>query len=141
MHGLAGVAQAKLAYRLYEERFSTDRWARLERRGAHPQRLMWASSATDLASDRRGAYVGDLVAPNTVHTLSEGTVAALEETGVGAPARGIDAREAAAVLSNLAAIGIELDDIGLLLEKQTAGLAQRSLTSVLERLGARWGWR
>jgi transaldolase len=137
LRGLAAVAQAKLAYRLFEERFSTQRWARLARCGAHPQRLLWASAGTDLQVDPISTYVEDLIAPNTVHTLTEATVAALEENGLAAPARGIDAREAAAVLSDLAAIGIDLDELGVLLEDRTADLAQRSLDGVLERLSAR----
>jgi transaldolase len=141
LRGLAAVAQARLAYRLFEERFSTERWARLARCGAHPQRLLWASSGTDLEADPISTYVEDLIAPNTVHTLSEATVAALEENGLAAPARGIDAREAAAVLSDLGAVGIDLDDISVRLENQTAAFSQRSLDSVLERLSARWGRR
>jgi hypothetical protein len=42
------------------------------------------------------------------------------------------------VLSDLGAVGIDLDDIGVLLEDQTAAFSQRSLDSVLERLSARW---
>jgi transaldolase len=135
LHGLASVAQAKLAYRLFEERFSSERWARLARCGAKPQRLMWTTTGTDLIS----TYVEDLIAPNTVHVLSEATVAALDGHGLAAlaPARGIGLREAAAVLSDLAAIGIDLDDIGRLIEDRAAELAERSHLGVLERLGTR----
>jgi transaldolase len=138
LRGLAAVAQAKLAYRLFEDRFSSERWARLARCGANPQRLMWAFGGTSLPTDPVSTYVEDLIAPHTVHTLSEATVAALDANGLAAPGRGIDAREAAAVLSHLAAIGIDLDDVGALLETQSAELTQRSLISLFGRLRARW---
>jgi transaldolase len=141
LRGLAAVAQAKLAYRLFEERFSTQRWTRLARCGAYPQRLLWASAGTDLQVDPISTYVEDLIAPNTVHTLTEATVAALEENGLAAPTRGIDGRQAAAILSDLAAIDIDLDELGVLLEDRTAERARRSLDGVLERLSATRGRR
>jgi len=81
LRGLAAVAQAKLVYRLFEERFSTERWARLARCGARPQRQLWTFSGTDFESDHIRSYVEDLIASNTVHTLSESTVAALTANG------------------------------------------------------------
>jgi transaldolase len=140
LRGLAAAAQAKLAYRLFEERFSSQRWARLARFGANPQRLVW-TSGTYQRTEPASTYVEELIAPLTAHTLSDGALAALDLNGLAAPARGIDAREAAAVLSALANIGIDLDDIGALLESQAVEVAQRSLKGLLERLNARWGRR
>ena len=140
LRGLAAVAQAKLAYRLFEDRFSTDRWARLTSRGARPQRLLWASSDTDDVG--QGAwYVDELVAPHTVHTLSESAVAALTHNGVGRPTLDVGVREAAGVLSDLAQMGIDLDDVGLTLEKESSAHALHSLGSLLDRLSAKRGPR
>ena len=141
LRGLAAVAQAKLAYRLFEERFSTQRWARLAHHGAHPQRLLWSTGGDGLEGGPVSTYVEDLILPSTVHTLPQASVAAIAENGLGSPARGIDARGAAAVLSELAAIGIDLDEVGDLLEGHAAALAQSSLDDVLERLRLRWALR
>ena len=140
LRGLAAVAQAKLAHRLFEDRFSTDRWARLAGRGARPQRLLWASADTDQATQST-SYVAELVAPNTVHTLSESMVAALTRNGVGAPTLAIGVREAAGVLSNLAQLGIDLDEIGLVLEKRRWAHDLYALGGVLAKLSAKWGPR
>lgn len=151
LRGLAGVAQATLAYRLFEERFSTERWARLANQGGTPQRLMWTSAQTNpttdpktgvetsSAADHIGRYVEDLIMPHTIQALSESTVAAMMENGAGTGVLGLGTREAAGVLSDLGAAGIDLDDVGLMLETQTANNAQHSLDGVLSRLQAKWG--
>ncbi len=46
LRGQAAIAQAKLAYRLFRERFAGERWQRLAALGAHPQRPLWASTST-----------------------------------------------------------------------------------------------
>ena len=140
LRGLAAVAQAKLAYRLFEDRFSTDRWARLASRGARTQRLLWASTDADQAG-QTAWYVDELVAPNTVHTLSASAVATLTHDGVEGRTLDIGVREAAGVLSDLARMGIDLDDVGLFLEKKSSALALHSLGGVFDRLSAKWGPR
>ena len=67
-------ARARVAYQLFEERFSSQRWERLARRGAHPQRLLWTSSGRGPAADARRRYDDDVVAPRTIHAVSESAV-------------------------------------------------------------------
>ena len=86
LRGLRQLAQAKLAHRLFEEWFSSDRWSRLARVGARPQRLLWMSSESGAETDCVTHYLEDLIAPETVHALSESTVAALLKRGLGSPA-------------------------------------------------------
>jgi transaldolase len=80
-----------------------------------------------------------LVAPSTVHTLSAPAVAALTHNGVEERTLDIGVREAAGVLSDLAHLGIDLDDVGLFLETESSALALHSLGGVLDRLSAKWG--
>ena len=137
LHGLSAVAQAKLAYRLFEERFSSDRWSRLARAGASPQRTLWTSAAPGAETHCVSRYVEDLIAPNSVHALSESTVATLLENGIGSPALGIDTRDAAGILSELAARGIDLGEVGAVLEQRSAASSQNVLVRALSRLSAR----
>jgi transaldolase len=141
LRGLAAVAQAVLAYRLFEEQFSTERWARLARRGATPQRLAWANTGTDLETDRTRQYLDALSVPHTVQLLSASTVATLNRIGLGVPAPVFEAREAAGVVSALAALHIDLDEVAAVLEKRTSVLAQDSLTDALDRLSTESGQR
>jgi transaldolase len=137
LRGLSAVAQAKLAYRQFEEWFASDRWSRLALAGANPQRPLWTSAAPDDETRRVSPYVEDLVVPNSVHALSESTVIALLENGTALPALGIDARDAAGVLSELAAKGIDLRYVGAALEQNCAASSRESFSRALRRLATR----
>jgi transaldolase len=137
LRGLGAVAQAKLAYRQFEEWFSSDRWARLARAGATPQRPLWASSAPGEETGAVSAYVEDLVAPNTVQALSGSTVDALVENGPGKPSLGIDTRDAAAILSELAHRGLDLGNVGAVVERRTAASSREAVARALTELTAR----
>lgn len=123
LHSLAGVAQAKLAYRIFQERFSTERWERLAGHGAHPQRLLWSSEA-DIAPGLEIAYVEDLIGPNTVRALSESAVTAFEDHGVVDRTLDTRLRDAAWALSELGALGVDLDEVGAVLQAQRAERAR-----------------
>ena len=69
LRGRAAVAQAKLAYQLFRERFSGERWQRLTTRGARVQRPLWASTSTKNPEYPDTLYVSDLIAPDTVNTM------------------------------------------------------------------------
>jgi len=137
LRGLSAVAQAKLAYRQFEEWFASDRWSRLARAGANPQRPLWASPAPDEETRCVSPYVEDLIVPNSILALSESTVIALLENGVPLPGLGLDARDAAGVLSELAAKGIDLRYVGAALEQSSAASSRESFSRALRRLAAR----
>jgi transaldolase len=117
LRGMAGIANARLAYRHHEESRETDRWRALERAGARPQRPLWASTGVkDLAyPDTR--YVVDLVAPGVVNTMPEATLDAVADHAA-VPSDSIHGTygDAEAVLAELETIGIDYDDVMQLLE-------------------------
>ena len=137
LRGLAAVSQAALACQLFEDQFSTERWARLARQGATPQRLVWACTATGHEPDHIQPYFDALSVPNTVHLLSASSVATLNKRGLMEPAPRINPPEAAGVVSNLAALGIDLDKVAAALDRQSSALAQDSLADALDRLSAK----
>lgn len=79
--GKAAVANAKLAYRLFTERFSGPRWSSLAARGGCVQRPLWASTSTKNPSYRDVIYVEELVGPQTVNTLPPATLEAFRDHG------------------------------------------------------------
>ena len=81
LRGKAAVANARLAYQAYEEVFSSDRWAALDKAHANKQRPLWASTGVKDKAYKPTLYVDDLVAPNTVNTMPEATLEATEEHG------------------------------------------------------------
>ncbi len=124
LRGKAGVANAQLAYRAYEERFSSDRFRALATHGARPQRPLWASTGVKNPDYSPTLYVDNLVAPGTVNTMPEKTLRAVQESGAQRSAfqGGGDLRDhyddADSVMRGLTAHGISYDSVVATLEKE-----------------------
>jgi transaldolase len=134
LRGQAAVAQAKLAYRLFGDRFAGERWERLAAQGAHLQRPLWASTSTKNPASPDTLYVDSLIGPDTVNTLPEATIAAFEDHGT--IARTIDSgvADAGAVMDGLAEVGVDLDDVGRTLEDHGVAGFHQSFAHVLQAL-------
>lgn len=76
LKGKAGLANARLAYQVFQEAFATERWQTLEAAGAKVQRPLWASTGTKDPAYPDTLYVTGLVAPHTVNTMPEKTLEA-----------------------------------------------------------------
>jgi transaldolase len=115
----AAIANARLAYALYEEEFGGERFAALKRKGANPQRPLWASTGVKDPSLPDTLYITELVVANTVNTMPEKTMMAFADHGVlqGDRVTG-RAAEAQQVLDQLAALGISYDDVVNTLETE-----------------------
>jgi transaldolase len=115
--GKAAIANAHLAYQLFEEKFASERWSALAARGANKQRPLWASTGVKDPSYPDTRYVIELIAPDTVNTMPQGTLDAVIDHGVvrGNTISGNYA-EAVELLKALSAIGISLDEITTELE-------------------------
>jgi transaldolase len=134
LRGRAAVAQAKLAYQLFRDRFAGERWARLAGLGAHLQRPLWASTSTKNAAYPDTLYVDELIGPDTVNTLPEATIAAFEDHGRLARTIDAGAGEAAEVMRRLAAVGVDMDDVGRTLEAAGVRGFHESFAGVLKAL-------
>ena len=111
LHGQAAVANSKLAYRQFEEKFSGPRWEKLAAAGARVQRPLWASTSTKNPAYPDLIYVDTLIGPHTVNTMPPQTLTAFADHGT--PARTIDQgmAEAEAQLAAIAAVGISLAEV------------------------------
>jgi transaldolase len=137
LRGQAAIAQAKLAYRLFRERFAGERWQRLAGLGAHPQRPLWASTSTKNPAYPDTRYVDELIGPDTVNTLPEVTIAAFTDHGTLARTIDTGVDEAAEVMRRLAAAGVDMDDVGLTLEDHGIAGFHTSYQQVLAALAAK----
>ncbi|HJU88617.1 MAG TPA: transaldolase [Gemmatimonadaceae bacterium] len=81
LKGRAAIANAKLAYALFQQRFSGPRWATLAANGARVQRPLWASTSTKNPAYRDVMYVEELIGPHTVNTMPPATVEAFRDHG------------------------------------------------------------
>jgi transaldolase len=118
LQGRLAVANAKLAYQRYLEVFSGPRWEPLSAAGARPQRCLWASTSTKNPAYRDVLYVEELVGRDTVNTMPAETIAAFQDHGVVTDTltQGLD--EASALLDELAAAGVDYDDVVETLERE-----------------------
>jgi transaldolase len=133
--GKAGIANARLAYALFEEKFASDRWAALKDAGARPQRPLWASTGVKNPDYRDTMYVEELVAPQTVNTMPEAT---LDATADRAEIRGDTIRgaydEARAHLAALKEAGVDYDDVVRVLEEEGVEKFEASWKELLDTL-------
>jgi len=105
------IANAKLAYRLYQQLFSDERWQRLAQSGAQTQRLLWASTGTKNPAYSDVLYIEELIGADTVNTIPPATMDAFRDHGRLRNSLEEDVAGAQAVMDGLADSGISIDDI------------------------------
>ena len=117
--GTAAIDNAKLAYEIFQQAFSGPRWEALASAGARVQRPLWASTSTKNPDYRDVLYVEELVARDTVNTMPLETIEAFADHG---EVRGQTATEdldrAHRLWSDLAALGIDEDEVGEQLDRE-----------------------
>ena len=138
LRGKLAIANARIAYQNYQAMFSGPRWESLEAKGAFPQRCLWASTSTKNPEYRDVLYVEELIGPHTVNTMPEETIQAFQDHGEvrgDTVLDGVD--EAHRLLEQLAAVGIEYDDVVLTLEKEGVQKFSDSFAELLEGVKAK----
>jgi transaldolase len=105
------IANAKLAYERYKRIFSGPRWEALAAKGAHVQRLLWASTSTKNPKLPDILYVQELIGKDTVNTVPPATYEAFRDHGEPRASLEEDIEGARRVMANLAAAGISIDQV------------------------------
>jgi hypothetical protein len=111
LRGRAGLANARAAYKRFQQIFAGERWEKLEAAGAHVQRPLWASTGVKDPAYPDTLYVDGLIGPHTVNTMPLATLLAAAdhaEVDPGCATADIDPTED---LEALAAAGIDLKDV------------------------------
>ena len=111
LKGKAAIANAKLAYELFEQATASPRWKALAAKGATVQRPLWASTSTKNPAYRDVMYVEELIGPNTVNTMPPATIVAFADHGK--VERTVDQGydEARRTIAALEANGISMKDV------------------------------
>jgi len=139
LKGRLAVANAKLAYRHYQQVFRGPRWEYLAGKGATPQRVLWASTSTKNPHYRDTLYVEDLIGPDTVNTMPEETVRAFQDHGSPRSSLQDGLADAQAVFDRLAAAGVDYDDLTATLEREGVEKFEGSFHELVGSLGAKLG--
>jgi transaldolase len=133
--GRAAVAQAKLAYALFQEKFSGPRWEALAAAGANPQRPLWASTSTKNPAYPDLLYVDGLIGPHTVNTMPDATVEAFLDHGTVARTVDTDVDGARRLLEEeLPAAGVDLADVSATLEQEGVSSFLKSWDELIQAL-------
>src|SRR5262249_33709067 len=149
LKGKAAIANAKLAYKLFQTEIASPRWKALAARGATVQRPLWASTSTKNPAYRDVMYVEELIGPDTVNTMTPQTIDAFCDHGVVKRTVDVAVEDAQSVIDALEQNGISLDDVtdkllvdgiasfGKSFETLLAGL-QAKTKALGKELVARW---
>jgi len=136
--GKAAIANARLAYHDYEKVFDTERFKKLQAKGAHPQRPLWASTSSKNPNYRDVIYVEELVGPGTVNTVPPQTLVAFLDHGIVRPIslqEGLG--EAQQALDGLELLGISYDDVTRRLEEDGVKAFADAFTELLAAVETR----
>jgi transaldolase len=140
LKGRAAVANARLAYRAFEETFGGDRFGALQEAGARPQRPLWASTGVKDPAYSDTLYVTELVVSGTVNTMPEKTMAAFADHG---EVRGdrvtTQYDDAQATMAALADAGIDYDDVIATLEREGVDKFVASWDELVETVRGQMG--
>jgi transaldolase len=131
LQGKLAVANAKLAYEHWQQAFSGDRWAFLEAKGARNQRCLWASTSTKNPAYRDVLYVEELIGRDVVNTMPLETIRAFQDHGETRETLETGLAKAHSLLEELAAAGVDYDDVVDTLEAEGVEKFIDSFTDLL----------
>lgn len=134
LQGRAAIAQARLAYEIFVDRFRGPRWEQLAARGARPQRPLWASTSTKNPSYPDTLYVDQLIGPSSVNTLPDQTLEAFDDHGSLARTIDNEVDRAHATWRELEAVGVDMVDVSAKLEREGVASFVSSFTDLLDTL-------
>lgn len=132
LRGTAAIANARLAYAVFQKAVSTERWQRLAALGSRPQRPLWASTGVKDKAYSDTRYVDELVVAGVVNTMPEATLEAVADHGDirGDTVTGTQ-EESARVFARLAQVGIQMDDVTAALEVEGVAKFEKSWQDLL----------
>lgn len=129
-----GIAVAARTYRAYRELLASPRWRRLVAAGAHPQRLLWASTGTKDPSSPDTLYIEALSVPDTISTIPEQTLLAFSRHGRIHGAITEDGGDAEAMLRRFADGGIDVDALASQLQHEGVLSFVKSWRLLMQRI-------
>ncbi|HEY6598040.1 MAG TPA: transaldolase [Pseudomonadales bacterium] len=137
LHNRLGIAVGRQTYRAYRDLLESPRCRELAARGAHPQRLLWASTGTKDPAAPDTLYVEALAAPDTINTLPDKTLRAFADHGVVRGTMPRDGGDADATLSEFARAGIDCDALAQQLQRDGVQSFAKSWHALMQRIATK----
>jgi transaldolase len=132
-----GIAIAKRTYKAYRDFLASPRWQRAAAAGAHPQRLLWASTGTKDPDASDVLYITALGAPDTINTIPEATLLAFANHGAPGEPLPFNGGDAEKVIAAFANAGIDDDELAANLQREGAESFVKSWKDLLDRIGSK----
>ena len=111
LRGRVAIANAKVAYVLYQQLVAGERWRKLADAGANPQRLLWASTGVKDKAYSDVLYVEELIGRDTVDTIPPATMDAFRDHGHVRASLTEDVEGARQVLAEAERLGLDLPGV------------------------------
>jgi transaldolase len=137
LHNRLGIATGGLTYRAYRDLLASPRWQQLADRGAHPQRLLWASTGTKDPKLSPNLYVEAFAAADTVDTMPQKTLLAFAADGKVGAAMAADGGAAEALLAQFARAGVDVDALAMKLQVDGAKAFVDSWNELMQRIATK----
>lgn len=134
LKGEVAIASAKKAYQIYKQEFGSERFKKLQEKGAKPQKVLWASTSTKDPSFSDVKYVEALIGPNTINTLPLETIEAFRDHGQPVSRLDENLNHSDQVLQQLKDKGIDIDDITQQLEEEGIQKFNKAYDSLLKAI-------
>ena len=133
--GEIAIASAKKAYQIYLEMIASERFQKLEAKGAQRQRVLWASTSTKDPAFSDVKYVETLIGKDTINTLPLDTIDAFRDHGKVEDTLAKDIDHANKAMSDLKDKGIDIDNITQKLEDEGIEKFNKAYDKLLESIG------
>ena len=133
-HNRLGIAIAMRTYKAYRDMLASARWQKLAKAGAHPQRLLWASTGTKDPAAPDTLYIEALAAPDTIDTIPEKTLQAFADHGKVGVSMPVDGGSAEAVLEEFRREGIDDEALATRLQREGADAFSKSWSALMSRI-------
>jgi transaldolase len=134
-HNRLGIAIAMRTYKAYRESLASARWQKLAKAGAHPQRLLWASTGTKDPAAPDTLYIEAFAAPDTINTIPDKTLEAFADHGKVGATMPADGGSAEAVLEEFRRQGVDDNALAERLQREGADAFSKSWRALLAQIG------
>ena len=134
VHGQVAISSAKMAYQIYNEIFSSDRFKKLADKSARVQRLLWASTSTKNPDYSDVKYIESLIGRDTINTVPPETIDAYRDHGNPKSSLEKDVKEAGWIMERLPELGISIDKVTQQLEDEGVKKFDEPFDTLMETL-------
>ncbi len=137
LRGRAGIDNSKIAYEVFEKSVASERFKKLEQKGARIQRPLWASTSTKNPDYYDVLYIEDLIAKDTINTIPPHTLEAFKDHGKAKIRIYDDLSAAKDIFPKLKSFGIDIDDVTQTLEDEGVQAFDKAFDSLLATITKR----